>query len=40
MFNSEHEKVKFNYMLQRKERSMRIKGFTNNEIESAKNFID
>ena len=40
LFNSEKEKVKYNYESHRKRRLINTKGFTNNEIERAKNFLN
>lgn len=40
LFNSSKEMVKYNYKYERKERLLKTKGFTSNEIERAKDFLD
>lgn len=40
LFNSQKEKVKYNYEFQRKKKILKTKGFTNKEIERAKNFLE
>lgn len=39
LLNNEKEKAKYNYKFRRKERILNAKGFTNNEIDRAKNFL-
>jgi hypothetical protein len=39
LFSSHQEKVKYNYRSYKRGRSLNVKGFTNNEIERAKEYL-
>jgi len=40
LFDSQKEKAKYNYKFKKKGKLMKTKGFTNNEIDSVKSFLD